>query len=49
VPVGNVAEEIPKGFLEQVLSPFENLGVSVYNTGSGDFLTKIFLKFKPSE
>lgn len=49
VAVGTVSEDIPKGFLEQVLSPFQNLGVSIYNTGSGDFLTKIFLKFKPSE
>jgi hypothetical protein len=47
--VGTVSEEVPKGFLEQVFSPFQNMGISIYNTGTGDFLTKIFLKFKSSE
>lgn len=46
--VGDLAEdeEVPPGFIAQVLSPFSNLGISVYNTGKGDFLTDMYLNFK---
>ncbi|GEM_PF-6490832 len=49
--VGDIAteEEIPQGFIAQALAPFSSLGISLHNTGKGDFLTDMYLKFKSSE
>ncbi|MFC1721934.1 hypothetical protein ACFL0Z_03400 [Patescibacteria group bacterium] len=38
--------ERSQGFLEGVFAPFSGLGMSMFNTGKGDFLTNTFLRFK---